>query len=284
MNAQMSGLTNDMFRLLQDIIHEMMGILYDESKTYLLENRILRRISDTGIESFDEYLEIIQNLDAYPQEKEAFIDLVTTHETSFFRNAPQLDVFVNGMLPQIFGEAERTGRDEVKIWSAGCSTGEEPYNIAMMMEMNSIVPENLKVRVIGTDVSMLSISNAKNGLFDSYSLRNTPGEYLHRFFSKVDEKKFIIANSVINSVEFRQLNLVDAEAMGEMRDMDIIVCRNVLIYFDSDVRDKVAKFLHRSLRDGGLLFIGHSESFSDLPEMFTLETRKGIPVYRKKSV
>ncbi|VAX20942.1 Chemotaxis protein methyltransferase CheR [hydrothermal vent metagenome] len=280
----MSGLTNDMFRILRDIIHDMTGILYDESKTYLLENRILRRLSDVGLESFDEYLDIIHNLDAHPQEKEAFIDLVTTHETSFFRNAPQLDIFINDALPQILVEAERKGAGEVKIWSAGCSTGEEPYNIAMMMEMSSVVPQNLKVRVLGTDISMLSIKTAKNGLFDSYSLRNAPYEYLHRFFTKVDDKKFMISSSVANSVEFCQLNLLDEEGMCKMSKMDIIVCRNVLIYFDLDVRNKVAKLLHRSLRDGGLLFIGHSESFSDLSEMFTLETRKGIPVYRKKSM
>jgi len=94
----------------------------------------------------------------------------------------------------------------------------------------------------------------------------------------------MISSSVANSVEFCQLNLLDEEGMCKMSKMDIIVCRNVLIYFDLDVRNKVAKLLHRSLRDGGLLFIGHSESFSDLSEMFTLETRKGIPVYRKKSM
>lgn len=275
-------MTDEMFRVLRDIICEMTGILYDESKLYLLESRIRRRLVDLGLGSFDEYLKIVHNFDSHPEEKEVFIDLVTTHETSFFRNAPQLDILVNDVAPAIFAKARERGQSEIKIWSAGCSTGEEPYNIVMMMAKCGVLPDDLKVRIMGTDISSVSIETAKRGMFDSYSLRNVPHEYLNKYFTQVDDKKFMVADSILNSVEFCQLNLLDTAGMSAMCDMDIVLCRNVFIYFHTGFREKVAELLCGAIRDNGFLFIGHSESFYDMSKFFTLETKRGVPVYRKR--
>ena len=273
-------MTNQEFILLRDFVYEKAGIYFAENKGYLLESRLAARLDELGLSSFEEYHYYLKyGGQKTEQELIALFDLVTTNETSFFRNPPQLDAFkmivqktyVNGCWPD----------GGLKIWSAGCSTGEEPYTLAiLMLELNAAMGRPRPFTIFGTDISTKALESAKRGIFNQYSVRNTDKGVLHKYFT---EKKglHVVNDTVKSQVTLDFLNLMDSDSYRKYRQMDMIFCRNVLIYFDEKGKKKVIENLYESLKPKGYLTIGHAESLHNISRGFKPLIFPGTIAYQK---
>ncbi len=273
-------MTNQEFILLRDFVYEKTGIYFAENKGYLLESRLAGRLDELGLSSFEEYHYYLKyGGQKTGQELISLFDLVTTNETSFFRNPPQLDAFkmivqksyANGPWPQ----------GGLKIWSAGCSTGEEPYTLAiLMLELMSQTGRSLPFTILGTDISTKALESAKKGIFNQYSVRNTDKVVLNKYFT---EKKgiYILNDAVKKYVTVNFLNLMDSDSYRKYKQMDMIFCRNVLIYFDDKGKKKVIENLYESLKPKGYLTIGHAESLHNISRGFKPLIFPGTIAYQK---
>jgi chemotaxis protein methyltransferase CheR len=272
-------LGREVFRLLRDILYDFAGIHFDEDHQFLLERRLWPRVEALSLGDFGDYLRYLRlaSPEARRSELLEMVERVTTNETYFFREAYQLEALRDEILPEI-AEKKPRGR-RLTIWSAGCSTGEEAYTIAMVI-LESGRFADWDVRVFGSDISRKVLAVARKGEYGRASFRNTDGRMLRRWFRDVDGKRQV-RDEVRQLVSFGHVNLVD-EAMTKMvGEMDVVFCRNVLIYFDQLSRRKVIDVLHEKLRTGGYLLLGHSESLISLSTAFELVHLKNDMVYRK---
>jgi chemotaxis protein methyltransferase CheR len=272
-------LTNEEFVLLKDFIYEKAGIYFAENKVYLLESRLSNRIGELGLTSFEDYYYYLKyGGSKTEQELINLFDMVTTNETSFFRNPPQLDAFkiivqknyLNGTRPET-----------LKIWSAGCSTGEEPYTIAIiMLELAAQTGRSIPFMIYGTDISSKALESAKKAVFNNYSVRNTDKVILNKYFVEKNGQ-YTLKDAVKKNVSLDFLNLMDSAAYRKYRQLDMVFCRNVLIYFDEKGKKKVIDNLYESLKPGGFLTIGHAESLHNTSRGFKPLIFPGTIAYQK---
>jgi chemotaxis protein methyltransferase CheR len=263
------------FQNLRDYIYEHSGIYIADTKKYLIENRLARILQDKKLSSFEEYLKVVKFC-SNGKELTRLFDAVTTNETYFFREIEQLNIFNEDLLPNIL--KQKKGMQSVKIWSAACSSGEEPYSIAMMLLERKL--GNMQYEIHASDICESVLASANKGIYSSYSIRNIPPHYLHKYFSK-NEQLFNLSQNVKNSVKFNKLNLIDEKNVKSIRGMDIIFCRNVLIYFDAKAKQKVVSHLYNALNPGGYLFIGSSESLHSVTRAFRPNVIKKVIIYQK---
>ena len=263
-------LSDPQFDRLRRVIYERAGIHFPDSKKYVLESRLSRRLEELEFNSFDQYLMF---LTAGPYQQDEFQEMfnrITINETSFFRNEPQLSVFENRVLPKIL-EARKTNKT-LRIWSAACSSGEEPYTLAIQVHRSlGVRLTDWRVEILGTDISAKALASANEGRYSRYAVRNVPPAVLQRYFRE-QSGIFEIDPALRELVHFEHLNLKDNLAARRFGTFDVIFCRNVMIYFDQEMRRSCAEIFERQLADDGTLFIGHSEtldgvgvSFSRLP-------------------
>lgn len=265
------------FRLLRDMINVYCGLHFDDSGLYLFERRLSERVAALELFSFDEYYKYLRFNVNGRRELEEAIEALTTKETYFFRQEYQLRAFQNELLPRI-ARANGSSR-QVSVWSAGCSTGEEAYTIAMLM-LQSGVMYNWDMRVIGSDISRNSVAFARRGIYRGASFRTISDQTLNRYFTRVDGGHQVI-DSVRRICHFGQLNLLDNVRASNVGRVDAIFCRNVLIYFDEQKKKKVIDTLYQRLVPGGYLLLGHSESLLNVSTAFELVHLKEDLVYRK---
>ena len=273
-------MTHQEFTLLKDFIYEKTGIYFAENKVYLLESRLANRLNELGFSSFEEYYYHLKYGGSKTEQEVTYLyDLVTTNETSFFRNPPQLDAFkiivqknyLNGKMPQ----------GGLKIWSAGCSTGEEPYTLAiLMLEMLGQPNISMPFTIYGTDISSKALESARRAVFNNYAIRNTDKAVLSKYFTE-DKGSYALKDTVKKYVTVDFLNLMDSASYRKYRQMDIIFCRNVLIYFDEKGKKAVIDNLYESLKPGGYLTIGHAESLHNISRGFKPLIFPGTIAYQK---
>jgi chemotaxis protein methyltransferase CheR len=207
------------------------------------------------------------------------MDILTTNETYFFREAFQLKAFTDEIMPELIAKKEKRGERSLRIWSAGCSSGEEPYTIAMLLlEMGCC--KGWRVEIIGTDISHRVLQQARKAVYGKSAFRATDETYIRRFFQEQD-CSFKIADTVKELVTITHLNLFDQNRLALLGRMDIIFCRNVIIYFDQTAKKKVIEIFNRMLREGGYLLLGHSESLMNISTAFALRHLKNDMVYQK---
>jgi chemotaxis protein methyltransferase CheR len=207
------------------------------------------------------------------------MDVLTTNETYFFREAFQLKAFTDEILPELMAEKEKKGERSLRIWSAGCSTGEEPYTIAMLLlELGCC--KGWRVEIIGTDISHRVLQQARKAVYGKSAFRATDEAYIGRFFQEQDGS-FKIADEVKELVTISHLNLFDQNRLALFGKMDVIFCRNVIIYFDQIAKKKVIEVFYRALREGGFLLLGHSESLMNISTAFALRHLRNDMVYQK---
>lgn len=266
-------LKDSTFRQLRDFIYEKSGIFIPDTKKYLIENRIIKRIQARNLNSFDEYLDFVRLYSSAEEPK--LLDTVTTNETYFFRETQQLDVFVNEVVPKVL---EQKKSNEMRIWSAACSTGEEPYNLVMLLREKAM---SVRIEMIGSDISNEVLESAKKAVYSSYSVRNIPELYMKKYFKSNGQMVYELDDSIKKSVNFRNINLIDEKSMRFIRNVDVIFCRNVLIYFDDRAKQKVVSCLYDSLRPGGFFFIGFSESLHNVTRAFRPVIMNKVVVYQK---
>ncbi|MBI5561958.1 MAG: protein-glutamate O-methyltransferase CheR [Deltaproteobacteria bacterium] len=274
-------LSNDTFRFLRDVIYARSGIAFAETKKYLLETRLMRRLEERNLKTFEDYYYFLTYDPAREAEFRHLLNSVVTNETSFFRDPVQLDVFKGGVIPRLIEAKLASGGKHIRIWSAACSTGEEPYTLAMMlMEEPLICKMGITIEIIGSDLSDVVLKTAQSARYDRYSLRNTPEVYLRKYFVP-DGDNFMVNGRVQEVVKYRSINLFETAETRAVRGMDVVFCRNVLIYFDEASKKKVCSHLYDSLVKGGYLLVGFSESLHNITRLFRPVSIERSVVYQK---
>jgi chemotaxis protein methyltransferase CheR len=274
-------LTDQEFSVLSSYIYEKTGIEIPVRRKYLLENRLAPRLEELGLTSFDEYTKYLRFGPGRTTELQKLCDQVTTNETSFFRDMKQLDVFRNVILKELLERRQDGQRKELRIWSAGCSSGEEPYTLAIMLhELLRMSIIGWSITITGNDISAAMIEKGRKGIYNEHSLRTTPQEVLSRYFAKEPEG-YRIHPKVQKLVSLGQINLNDQTAVKRVPRSQIIFCRNVIIYFDDAMKRKIITAFHDNLLPGGYLVLGHSETIHNLSLPLRRIINPGGIVYRK---
>ncbi len=271
-------MTTEEFVKLRDYIYRKVGIFFEEKKLYYVEKRVEARMRAAGLDSFRAYFAWMR-FDTSDRELQELLNVLTVNETYFFREYQQLRCFAEEVIPEILKGKNNQNPKKVRVWSAGCSTGEEAYTLAIIMtEMTGGLPVDWEIHA--TDLNTDVLAKAKRGLYGRRSVKDVPETYLARYFYRVGEQ-FEIHPGLRRQIIFHQLNFLDRENMREMADFDIIFCRNVLIYFDDASRRQVALHFYDALRKGGFIFLGHSESMSRITPIFRLRKFKNAIIYQK---
>ncbi|RMF93061.1 MAG: chemotaxis protein CheR [Candidatus Schekmanbacteria bacterium] len=245
------------FGKIAQTIKQISGINLSAEKESMIRSRLLKRIRALNFKSLNEYLNYYNN-DKSGREIYEIIDLLTTNKTNFFREKHHFEFIKEVVIPEI-------KHRQYFIWSAGCSSGEEPYSIAMLL--HSILPESYlsNVKILATDISTRMIHKAQEGIYDKESIKELPEYYLEQYFKPIKSKhgtKYILKNIIKESVVFAKLNLMDPWPMKG--PFDLILCRNVMIYFDKETRERLINRFLEMLKENGYLFVGHSENLAGI--------------------
>ena len=268
------------FRLFRDFVYQHCGLHFTEDTKYLLEKRLGKRLQLHNLKTFKDYYYLLRYSPAKDQELTEVVDLLTTNETYFFREDFQLRTFREEILPELRDRKEKSGSRQLRIWSAGCSSGEEPYTIAMIL-LDQPWLRNWRIEVIGTDISQRVLQMARQGLYGEAAFRSTDAAYRQRFFTVEADGKARIRDEVRSLVTVSHLNLFDTDRVALLGRMDVIFCRNVIIYFDSSGKKRVVETFHQRLQPDGFLLLGHSESLMNITTSFRLRHFKHDMVYQK---
>ncbi|HEY3317359.1 MAG TPA: CheR family methyltransferase [Coriobacteriia bacterium] len=276
-NRLTKDLTLEEFRRFRDYILEHAGIFLEDTKVDSLRISLVARATRLNLVSFEDYLSILK---ADEKEFNELLNLVTINETSFFRFPQQFDALRNRVLPEIL-ESKLAANRNVRIWSAGCSTGEEPYTIAMTLAESGLEGLGWKPHVLGTDVSTKALSVARAGVYPRRAASNLPEEIVERHFVREGEK-LRIAPATRRLIDFQYHNLIkEPYPIEMMAGWDVIFCRNVTIYFKLESTRRVVHNFFESLNDGGYLFIGHSETLTSISDEFEPIEVGDVFLYRK---
>ena len=276
------SISDEEFVLLRDFIYQQCGIFIAENRKYLVENRLSNRIKELNLKSYSEYYKFLRFDVNKKQELNKLFEMVTTNETSFFRNPPQLKTFQDVILADILDRCRKAGQRKLRIWSAGCSTGEEPYTLAIILhEVLKTEIRSWDIKITANDLSTAVLAAAQRGLYNEYALRTTPPEIIPKYFTK-EGNVHKINPDVKRLVSFGQINLNDKEQLKKVEKSHIVFCRNVIIYFDDDMKRRVINGFYDNLLPNGVLLIGHSETLHNICRAFRLEHHTGTIAYRKQ--
>ncbi|HMC70838.1 MAG TPA: protein-glutamate O-methyltransferase, partial [Mycobacteriales bacterium] len=272
-------LSDHEFTTLTRLLHHSAGLVFDDSRRDSLAYSVHERMRAAGCADVASYLALVSGPTGN-EERQALLDEVTIPETHFFRNPPQIRALRKYVLPELLKQAGKTRR--LRIWSAGCSTGEEPYTIAMLLR--ELVPASAEwdLKVIATDVSTRALAAAQRGRYAERSFVMTDPLDLQRFFVlDTNAGCYEVRQEIRDLVEFRHHNLVTEQPPAAPGELDLVLCRNVTIYFDRETTRSLMQRLHTSLRDGGYLFLGHAETLWQITDAFTLVPLGDAFVYRR---
>lgn len=248
-------ISTDEFERFRTLIYDESGISLSEQKKSLLSSRLSKRLRDLGLSTFSEYFDFLTG-DQTREEFTRMLDLISTNKTDFFREPKHFDFLRDRILPEL----EDVKR--IRIWSSACSTGEEPYTIAMTLHESVQYPAQWDFQILASDLSTRVLAKAASGMYDEERVRDVPPDIVQRHFlrGRGESAGMIKVKPHLSSlIKFRRLNLMD-DTFPIKSPLDLIFCRNVMIYFDRPTQEKLVNKFHRYLRPGGYLFIGHSES------------------------
>jgi chemotaxis protein methyltransferase CheR len=265
------------YRLLRELIYEHCGLSFGEDLRYLFERRLAPRLQYHGLADYTAYHRFLRYDAARRAELETATEVLTTNETYFFREAHQLRAFTEEVLPVLARENARERR--LRLWSAGCSTGEEVYTIAILLARSGLF-EGWDVDVFGSDIARRVLAVARAGVYGPHAFRTPEAEAIKGWFRPV-AGKWRVNDEVRRLASFGHLNLLDEGALSLVTSVDAIFCRNVMIYFDLAARRRVVGAFHGRLRPGGYLLLGHSESLLNVTSDFQLVHLRHDLVYRK---
>ena len=270
------------FAQLRDFIYAQSGIFVADNRKYLVENRLAARLKDLNLKSFAEYHAFLQYDSSRRQELNRLFEVITTNETSFYRNPPQLKVFQDMVLKDALDKLKALKQRRLRIWSAGCSTGEEPYTIAIILhEVLRSEIASWDIRITANDLSEAVLAQAREAVYTEYSLRTTPKEIVARYFAQ-DGGNFKLKPEVKRLVSFGQINLSDRMQLKRVERSHIVFCRNVIIYFDDEMKKNVINAFYDNLLPGGYLLIGHSESLHNISRALRPKHYPGAIIYSKE--
>ena len=264
------------FRMFTALLRRHCGLHFGAESRYVFERRVLRRVRELELTSYAAYHLLLRTGAGGEQELARLVDELTINETYFFRERAQLAALVAEILPEL--RALRGGRP-VSIWSAGCASGEEPYSVVMLAREAGFVP-GVDFRVYASDISQRMLRRAREGVYREASFRDTEAELRERYFAP-GETGLRVRDEVKRHVDFIHLNLFDPSKLALLGAMDVILCRNVIIYFDAAGKRSTIETFHEKLRPGGYLLLGHSESLISITSCFELRHLRRDLVYRR---
>lgn len=270
-------LPDDVFRLLRDQIYKRSGMWFADSSKYLLQKRLSPRAKELNFDSFQKYFYFLQYDPRAEAEFDTIYDLVTTNETYFFREPQQLAAFIEEIVPDILA---RKNIKKIRIWSAGCSSGEEPYSIAILLSEGGFYDRGT-FEIFASDINQQVLAKARKGIYRENAFRSTEGAVREKYFTREPDGSWRLKDEIRNRVQFGRLNLYDEARVSLLGHLDIVFCRNVIIYFDDASKKVVVTNFYNRLIDGGYLLLGHSESLISLSTQFKLRHLKNDMVYQK---
>lgn len=276
-------LTELQFRLIRDFIHEKFGIYFKDEKISFMQMKLYPRVLSLGLGSFGDYFNLVKYEADGDKEISRMVSLLTNNETYFFRELPQLIVFRDALLPQLRERKLAQNKKEVRVVSAGCSTGEEVYTLAMLTFETGSFFWGWNVQIIGMDISEMALEAARRGVYYAPSLRMTESVYAKRFFS-FNSGDYRAKDNIKRMTSFVYGNITDPQTWEGLKDIDIIFCRNVLIYFSEEKIKSAVNNFQQALRKGGHLLLGHSETLTGISDDFELVRFPDTFIYRKKEV
>jgi chemotaxis protein methyltransferase CheR len=274
-------LSEEEFRLLRDLIHERFGLWFDDNQRASLRARLTGRLASLDLWSFEDYYHYLRFGPQRAEELQRMVTHLTNNETYFYRELPQLQVFAESVVRSIKEARTAAGERTLRILSAGCSTGEEAYTLAMILYDTGQFFWSWDVQVIGMDVDEVALEKARRGLYHHNSFRSLNPALRERHFVKAAGGAAQVKDVIRRLVSFRHGNIVDPASYEGLPPLDAVFCRNVLIYFSDATILKVVRLFHRALLPAGHLFLGHAESLSRITDLFTPVRYQGAMVYRK---
>lgn len=272
-------LNAEQFSKLSKLIYKKLGLQFDDKKIYFLNKRVERRIIHLDLKTANEYIFQLGYCDNNGDEMQALANLITTNETYMFREFEQLAAFANVCLPELIAAKQKTRDRRVRVWCAGCSSGEEAYTLAIIIR--EVFPDagNWDVQIVATDIDENVIKLARNAVYGDRAVKFVPTDYRKHLIPTVTGFRIIPETARLVRVE--KLNLSNPEQMKAMRGYDFVFCRNVLIYFDAASQRSVLNHFYDALNSKGYIFLGHSESVSRITSAFRLKKAEGHLLYQK---
>ena len=265
-------MTDADFEQYRNLIYNESGIHFTPTNRSILESRLKERLRDKKIDTIQTYFKSISSDQG---ELKSFLDSITTNLTRFFRNQAHFDALQNHVVPELMNLKKPSGNNTIKIWSAGCSTGEEPYTIAMLM--SEILPPTWKFEIVASDISLKCLMTAKEGFYANNRVDGIPEAHLKKYFEKV-EGGYKVRPELMSKIRFDYHNLKNDSGL---RGMDIVFCRNVIIYFDEAAQTAVINRFWDVMAPKSFLFIGHSESLFGMDTKFEFVKTQWATFYRK---
>ena len=247
------NLSDEIFYKIKDLIYKKIGVNLKDSKKTMVKSRLLKRLRTLNLDSFEKYCNYLNN---NSDELVILYNLLTTNVTHFFREKHHFDYLKNSVLPEI----EKRNDKIIRVWSAGCSSGQEVYTLSIVL--NEYFNSNWKLKILGTDINTDVLKVARKGVYSEQSVENIPYKLLHKYFllgSGKNKGFFKVKDKLKRNIKLGRLNLKD-NSYPIKKKVDIIFCRNVFIYFDKKTRNEILNKFYRNLKEGGYLFLGHSES------------------------
>lgn len=277
MEFNIKRLTEEEFAKFAKLIYDESGIFMKDSKITLLSNRLRKRLTALSLSEFSDYYDYLQKLTGEPKRKEyeELLDVVSTNETYFFRNERHFEAFSDYCLLEI---AKNKKEKTLKIWSAACSTGEEPYTLAICVLEKIHLFQGWKIEILATDIAPSVLEFAREGLYSGRRIEKVSPEHLKKYFTLVDQEKGVyrINEQCKKMVNFYYHNFFKSPFPDHV---DIIFCRNVMIYFDKVHQKNLVAGFYKSILDDGYLFIGHSETLHSISDDFTYKKVLESPIY-----
>lgn len=273
-------MSEEEFRLLRDFIHDRFGLFFEDGQRASLRARLAGRLQSLDLLGFEDYYQYLRFGPQRQEELSHMVSHLTNNETYFFREAPQLNVFADHVVKQLKEKKSKNGSRSFRVLSAGCSTGEEALTLAMIIYDSGQFFWNWDVQVTGLDVDEAALDKARRGLYHQNSFRAMSPALLERHFTRQGAAAQV-KEAVRRMVTFRQGNLLDPASFVGLAPLDVIFCRNVLIYFSDGAILRAVRQFYELLSPGGYLFLGHAESLSRVTDMFTPIRFQGAMVYQK---
>lgn len=274
-------MTEDEIKLLSDYVRDNCGLLVHSPQEILFQRRVKKRVDANKLTTARDYYHFLRFDSKGTEEMRELINILTVNETYFFREAPHMEMFASELLPIL--KERNYDHKSIRIWSAACSNGSEPYSLAILMLESGLFPSSgWKIEITGTDINSEMVRSARKGMFTSSAFRTTPPEILEKYFTEVEKGCWEIADRVRKMVTFSQINFFNAAQMRLMREMDVIFCRNVLIYFDETGKKRVVEMLYDSLKPLGYLVIGQTESLFKISTLYDIVPAGNAILYQKQ--
>jgi chemotaxis protein methyltransferase CheR len=275
-------MTDEEIQLFRDYIRNYAGLVFVGSQYEIFKKRIKIRMEANSFSTAKEYYNFLRFDPRKNEELRELIDLVTVNETYFFRESMQMDAFNDLVLPDLKKEKEKLGVNKLKIWSAACSSGAEPYSLAILIKESGLFNSVLwKVEILGTDINSEILQVARQSAYSEPAFRATDKKIRDKYFQSDDKKLWKINDDIKSMVKFTHLNLFNHAQMKLMTDIDLILCRNVFIYFDDEGKKEIVKSFYNSLNPGGYLVVSQTESLFKITTLYSMKPMGKVLLYQK---